>query len=404
LQEMGNPQQGMTYVHVAGTNGKGSTSLIIAEVLSRAGYRVGRFSSPHLHSYSERFTIDGRDIGEEVFQAILDGVEKHIQVMLSRGESHPTEFEVLTAVALQYFKNENVDLAVLEVGMGGSFDSTNVIIPLISVITGVDYDHTAFLGNSLEEIAANKSGIIKSGVPVIVGSMDKAALRVIAERAREMGADLHFSSEVQVSRIGIPALADQIINIESAAMTLSGIKFALLGNYQLSNLATAFTALNLIGKQGYRVDESSIRDSLAGLKIPVRLEILKCNPLVIADAAHNPQAARALKESLDTLLPGRSKVLVLGLVDDKDRDGILVPLGANTRATVVCRPKGLRGETWQEVTKRWRLIFPDIQVEEQESIAMAVARGMKLMEKDDYLLITGSFYVLDQACRIFNDN
>jgi len=401
---MGNPQQGMTCIHVAGTNGKGSTSLIIADVLSKAGYRVGRFSSPHLHSYFERFTLDGREIGEKDFQLILDGVEKHIRVMLERGESRPTEFEILTAVAFQFFKNEEVDMAVLEVGMGGSYDSTNVIIPLVSIITGVDYDHTAFLGNSLEEIAANKAGIIKSGVPVVVGPMDKAALRVIGRRARELGAKLHFSSEVRISREGFPVLAGQILNIESAAMKLTGLKFALLGNYQLSNLATALTALNLIREQGYRVDETSIRDSLAGLKIPVRMEVVKYAPLIIADAAHNPQAARALADSLNTLLPGRRKVLVLGLVDDKDRDGILVALGANTRATVVCRPVGPRGETWQEVARRWRQVFPDVQVEEQESIGRAVARGMELMEKDDYLLITGSFYVLDQASLILNDN
>jgi len=394
----------MTFVHVAGTNGKGSTSLIIADVLCRAGYRVGRFSSPHLHSYFERFTVDGREIGEEAFQSILDGVEQHIRMMLERGESHPTEFEILTAVAFQYFKNEKVDLAVLEVGMGGSFDSTNVIIPLVSVITGVDYDHTAFLGSSLEEIAANKAGIIKNRVPVVVGPMDKAASRVIALRARELEAEVHFSSEVRISRVGVPTLTKQILNIESAEMKLTGLKFSLLGNYQLSNLATAFTALNLINKQGYRVDESSIRDSLASLKIPARMEVIRHDPLIIADAAHNPQAARALADSFDALLPGQRKVLVLGLVDDKDRDGILAALGANTRATVVCRPAGPRGETWQDVTKQWRLIFPDIPVEEREIIGMAVNRGMELMEKDDYLLITGSFYVLDEACRIFNHN
>ncbi|MDD3363693.1 MAG: bifunctional folylpolyglutamate synthase/dihydrofolate synthase [Syntrophomonas sp.] len=401
LEEMGNPQQELKCVHVAGTNGKGSTSLIIADILIKAGYRVGRFSSPHLHSYFERFTIDGQEIGAEAFQSILDGIEKHIRVMLERDKLHPTEFEVLTAVAFQYFRDEGVDVAVLEVGMGGSYDSTNVIIPLVAVITGVDFDHTAYLGTSLEEIASNKAGIIKAGVPVVAGLMEEKAWRVVNNRARSMGAKLLESSQTRVSRVGNPNLQDQVINIEGIGISMQGVRFTLRGDYQLQNLATALTALQIIKEKGYRVEEQSIRGSLLNLKMPGRLEVIQQNPLVIADAAHNPQGAKALADSLDTLLPDRKKVLVLGLVNDKERDGIIQALGRNTRSAVVTRPQGPRGSAWKEVKARWQQVFPDIPVVEVESIPGAVARGLEMMQKDDYMVVTGSFYVLDQARRIF---
>jgi dihydrofolate synthase/folylpolyglutamate synthase len=398
---MGNPQQGLKCVHIAGTNGKGSTALIIADVLIKAGYRVGRFSSPHLHSYFERFTIDGQEIVAEVFQSILDGIEQHIRVMLERGELHPTEFEVLTAVAFQYFQDEGVDVAVLEVGMGGSYDSTNVIIPLVAVITGVDFDHMSYLGTSLEEIASNKAGIIKAGVPVVAGLMEEKAERVVSNRARSAGSQLLKSSQTRVSRVGNPELQNQVIDIEGIGISMQGVRFALRGDYQLQNLATALTALQVLQEKGYQVEEQSIRGSLLSLKLPGRLEVIQQNPLVIADAAHNPQGAKALADSLDTLWPDRKKVLVVGLVDDKERAGIIQVLGRNTRSAVVTRPQGPRGSAWQEVKVRWQQVFPNIPVVEIESIPEAVARGLEMMQKHDYMVITGSFYVLDQARRIF---
>ncbi|MDD4801816.1 MAG: cyanophycin synthetase, partial [Syntrophomonas sp.] len=320
-----------------------------------------------------------------------------------RGESHPTEFEVLTAAAFQYFQAEKVDIAVLEVGMGGTYDSTNVIIPLVSVISGVDFDHTSFLGSSLKEIAANKAGIIKKGVPVVVGQMDEEARMVISGRARNADAQIFASSEIKINRTGNSnnVLQDQFISITGMGISMEMVRFALRGNYQLCNLATAITALQVIKQKGFRLDEPSIRNALRSLVMPGRLEIISHNPLVIADAAHNPQGAKALADSLNTLCPDRQRVLVLGLVDDKERDGILMQLGKNTRLAVVTRPQGPRGKAWQEVEVRWKHIFPNIPVVAIESIPSAIDRGLEKMCKDDYLLITGSFYVLDQARRIF---
>ncbi|MCX5779439.1 MAG: bifunctional folylpolyglutamate synthase/dihydrofolate synthase [Firmicutes bacterium] len=404
LREMGDPQQGLQCLHIAGTNGKGSTSLMIAEILIASGYRVGRFTSPHLHSYLERFTINGQEISEPDFWSGLEEVAGHTQVMLQRGEAHPTEFEVLTAIAFRYFQQQGVDIVVLEVGMGGSYDSTNVIIPLLSVITGVDFDHTAYLGTSLAEIAGNKAGIIKTGVPVVVGQMGEEAWGAISRRAHALQAPLHRSSSIKIDLVEKADLDGQLLDIAGCGLQMSGVRLSLGGNYQRANLAVALTALQLMRGRGYRVEEASIRVALARLIMPGRFEVICRHPLVILDAAHNPQGARALADSLETLLPGRSKVLVLGLVDDKERDEIIRTLGSNTRAAIVTRPQGLRGENWLEVLARWQEIFPDIEVSAQVSIPEAVNAGLALLAGKAFLLITGSFYVLDQARMVFINN
>ena len=404
LHEMGDPQQLLHCIHIAGTNGKGSTSLMIAEILIAAGYRVGRFTSPHLHSYLERFTINGREISETEFWKGLEEVEGHIRVMLERGEAHPTEFEILTALAFQYFAQQRVDLVVLEVGMGGSYDSTNVVRPLLSVITGVDFDHTAYLGASLAEVASNKAGIIKAGIPVVAGEMAAEAGRVVSRQASSLGSPLYLSSSIKITLPEKPGLEEQLLDIAGCGLQLAGVRFSLGGIYQLKNLAVALTALQLIREMGYRVEEPSIRMGLASLHMPGRMEVVSRNPLVIVDAAHNPQGARALAASLEILLPGRLKVLVLGLVDDKERDEIVRALGPNTRAAVITRPQGPRGGNWLEVLERWQQIFPNTEVSAQESIPAAIQAGLALLTGQDYLVITGSFYVLDQARLVFINN
>ncbi|MEA4923798.1 MAG: folylpolyglutamate synthase/dihydrofolate synthase family protein [Syntrophomonadaceae bacterium] len=404
LQETGNPQLGLNYIHVAGTNGKGSTSLIIADILIKAGYRVGRFSSPHLHSYLERFTVNGQEISEKSFWPLLDGVEKGIASLLRQGGERPTEFEVLTAIAFEYFCNEKVDIAVLEVGMGGTYDSTNVITPLVSVITGVDYDHTAFLGNTLAEIAANKAGIIKPSVPVIVGMMADEPLAVITRQAASLGAPLYRGSEISITRSSAPTLEGQELDIAGKSWRMSNVQYSLRGDYQLKNLALALNTIEIMRTRGYRADESSIRQSLRSLFIPGRVEVVQSDPPVILDAAHNPQGARALADSLDNIFPHRQKILVFGLLDDKARDATIEPWGRSTRAAIITRPQGSRGGAWLQVHNRWQKIFPDIRVEAVENITDAVRKGLAMLSGTDYLVVTGSFYVLDEARRFLVDN
>lgn len=399
LELMDNPQNEYRCIHITGTNGKGSTSVITSNVLSWAGYRVGRFTSPHLHSYRERININDQMIDAGSLQQGLDKVEKWVNTMLSEGYDRPTEFEVLTALAFWYFKVQQVDIAVMEVGMGGLYDSTNVIIPEVSVITGIDIDHTNFLGAALEDIALNKAGIIKNGVPVVVGPMAQTCLGVIAQQAEKLDAELYSSAETLVSRLCTPTISGQIISIESAWLKLEKCNYTLLGDYQLTNLSTAVTALGILCHKGYEIEPEHVKNVLETLKMPGRLEILKQDPLAIVDVAHNPQGAQALNASLKTLLPGRRRVLVCGVLDDKDAEGILTNLGEDTRSIVITRPEGIRGRNWCRLKNIWQDIFPGKPCYCEEDIVKAVRLGCEQLKGDEYLLITGSFYVINQARR-----
>ncbi len=393
LREMGQPEKGLKTVHIAGTNGKGSTAFMLSAVLSQAGYRVGRFISPHIHSYRERFTINDTFIEEEEFLSYLAQVQKHIKNLSER----PTEFEILTAIALEYFRDKQVDLAILEVGMGGIYDSTNVIEPVVSVITGIDYDHTQYLGTSLEEIARNKAGIIKKKVPLVMGPVNLPAWQVIAARARELDSPLYPSSLAEVTREAQPSLEGQLLKLAFSGQVIDKVFLPSPAYYQLENLAVAFTALQVLKMAGFSWTEGDMKAALAKLRIPGRMEIVRINPPFILDAAHNPQAASVLASSLDDILPGKKKILVLGVLDDKDAQNILKPLGHNTRALVLSRPEGGRSKNWKRLKEDGLSLFPGADSYMEEDIIEAIKVGESLLKLGDYLLITGSFYLLDKA-------
>lgn len=401
MDELGNPQLAIPCVHVAGTNGKGSTSLLISAILASAGYRVGRFTSPHLHSYFERITINGQEISGCDFNHYLDVIDNCIARMRANGKEHPTEFEVLTAVAYQYFADQKVDIAVMETGLGGRYDSTNVIEPLLSVITSIDYDHTAVLGNTLEEIAYNKAGIIKRGVPAVIGPLPEPALRVVADYAADMQAPLYSSALSQVVVGERQTLTGQYVNIATPTHSLDQVWFSLPGAYQRENLACALTAISVLEGQGWKVTDQHILNALYDAYIPGRLEMVSREPLVLVDAAHNPHAARSMSRSLHDLLPDRDRVLVCGMVNDKDAWNTLKYLGQNTCRCVITRPKGERGSNWYRVYEAWKELFPEIPVQATENIVEAVEQGIHYLQDNQYMLVTGSFYVLDQARRYF---
>lgn len=400
LEEIGNPHRGLPCVHIAGTNGKGTTSLIIADVLAAAGYRTGRFISPHIHSYCERFTINGREISAKVLGEYLKRIEIKVQAMLDKGFAHPTEFEVLTALAFQYFRDENVDVMVLEVGMGGLYDSTNVVSPIVSVITSIDFDHTEFLGTAIEEIAANKAGIIKKGRPVVTGKIDDKALEVIKAKACQEGAPL-FIADMDKVKLLSSSLDGQLVDISLDGHELLGVSYSLLGQFQLQNLATAITAVQVLRSEGYNVRDENIIDALGSLKMPGRLEVLSRNPLVIADVAHNAHAARAIAASLGAMFGERKKVVVCGILDDKDAEETIREIGRNTRLFVITRPEGPRAANWQRIKEICQKECPQSEVILMEDIALAVETGKDSLKAGEYLLLTGSFYVLNRGRRVF---
>lgn len=402
---MGNPEQGIKYVHVAGTNGKGSTSHIIEKLLDVAGYKVGRFTSPHIHSYLERFTINGNTITAQALQIYIDEIEEIIRKTFPNDQARPTEFELLTALAIKWFKDNQVDIAIMEVGMGGLYDSTNVIIPEVSIITSIGLDHVEFLGTSIEEVAFNKAGIIKPGVPIVVGKVDDKAFKVIENKALEENAPLYNSSSLtKVIKKKSCSLLGYEVDILGPDYELANVIFSLPGYYQLENLATALTAVRILINKGYLISNEDIIKGLGSLKMPGRLEVVKNDPVVIVDVAHNPLAAKALDRSLNNLLPNQKRTLLCGIVDDKDAYSVLECLGQTASNCIITRPEGRRGENWLRLVPFWEELYPDKIVVAIEDIEEAVHYALKNIKPDEYLLICGSFYILDKARRIFTSS
>ena len=351
--------------------------------------------SPHICSYRERFCINGAMISATELKRYLEQVLALVERLLENGTDHPTEFEILTAIAFQYFQDQNVDIAVLEVGMGGLYDSTNVVIPQVSVISSIDYDHVQYLGDTLEKIALNKAGIIKTGIPVVIGRLPAAATSIIAEQAAMKKAPLYRNSEIQIIRLGEDREELSIYHPGAYHFTT---EFSLLGDFQLDNLATALTVIRLLDSRGFKVSSDDIKQALSMIKFPGRLQPISRDPLIIADAAHNPHGCSAVAASLERMWPGRKKILVTGMLDDKDADGALSELGKNTRAFIITRPQGERAGRWRRLAAAAKFRFPGALIIEEEDPIKAVEIGLGMLNQNEYMLISGSFYLLGKIC------
>lgn len=389
LQLLGDPHTKYPAVHIAGTKGKGSTTAMIESILCKAGYRTGLFTSPHLHTFRERIRVRGEMISQD---ALVEGVEG----IKPWAEQAPelTTFEVATALAFSYFARQGVEIAVVEVGLGGRLDATNVITPLLSVITPIGYDHTALLGRRLAQIAAEKAGIIKPGRPVVAAPQRPAALQVIRRVAREQGSPL-----LQVERDW--HWEKKWGDATGQSFTLhNSLQFPelwtpLLGRHQLQNTATAVAAVSELIQQGFSISTKHIGEGLAQVSWPARLEVLNRNPLLIVDGAHNVDAARAIMSSIAEDFPQRRLILVLGFSTDKDIRGILRILLRPARRIILTsaqHPRAARVEALQEQVKN--LGFSGDAVPQ---VASALDYALALADSQDLILVTGSLFVAAEA-------
>lgn len=320
LERMGRPHLRMPHIHVAGTNGKGSVCAMIASVLRAAGYGTGLYTSPHLVRFNERIRVDGESISDEELAALYLEVER-IEKGLPRP---PTFFEFTTALAFEHFKRKKVDISVLETGLGGRLDATNVVAPLVSVITRIDIEHTRYLGKTIEEIAAEKAGIIKPGHAVICGAMPDAARAVIRRIADERGAPLILVEDaVSIRRTG-PSLGGQKIRIDTSSAGYGAVLLPLIGQYQIENVALAVAALEYLNDSSpFVIDKAAMKKGLEAVRWPGRCQVLSEDPLVVLDVAHNPNGAAALAASLKEIAKGKDIGLVVGLLSDKDCHGVM---------------------------------------------------------------------------------
>jgi len=397
MEIMGDPHRKFRSVHVAGTNGKGSTSAFIASMLRSAGYRVGLYTSPHLVSFTERIRIDGVRIPEravvELAQRVREGY-RHASPGQAEAFS-PTFFEVATAIAFTYFAEEGVDIAVIEVGMGGRLDSTNVITPLASVVTNIDIEHVEFLGSTLAQIAAEKAGIIKPGVPVVTGVVQPEVIKVIEEEASAKNAALYRLSE-DFHAEPVSAQREQVFHYRGISVSYDTIRISMLGRYQVDNACLALATIECLRSAGLVVDESAARQGLAGAAWEGRLERVARDPDIYLDGAHNPASAKKLAAAVRDLKSSYARlILVIGILGDKDFQGIiseLVPLAAHV---IVTKPQYSRAMDVQSLAAKVRTLHGA--VDSDDTVAGAVARAREISSPDDLVLVTGSLYVVGDA-------
>ncbi|MDD4237625.1 MAG: bifunctional folylpolyglutamate synthase/dihydrofolate synthase [Desulfotomaculaceae bacterium] len=394
LSRLGNPHQQLKIIHVGGTNGKGSTTAMLAAILQKAGYRVGTFTSPHLHSYTERFQINGVNIPEASIAALIYELRPHLDAMVAEGFEHPTEFEVATAGAFLYFSREKIDYLVLEVGLGGAIDSTNVAMPLVSVITNVAFDHMDYLGYTIREIAGVKAGIIKPGVPVVTAA-EGEGLEVIKEVSRKNNCRLiRLGQDVTWEHISL-SQEKQRFTIRGLRGVYENLTLYLIGRHQQINAATAVAAAELLMELGVSISAAAVRYGLAATRWPGRLEIMRREPLVLIDGAHNFDGARALRLALEETFPGRSIVLMIGMLGDKERARVAAELAPLARAVVVTRPNSPRAGNWQELAREAERYTPEVYV--IEDIGEALNMALSLAGPGEMVCVTGSLYMLAEA-------
>ena len=381
LARLGNPQRAFRSIHIAGTNGKGSVTAMVDAVLRRAGHRSSRYTSPHLVDLSERFVIDGRPVTADDLRRSAADVRASIEALIAEGtlSGQPTFFEATTAMAFDLFRNARVEFAVVEVGLGGRLDSTNVIDPVVTAITSIDFDHQKYLGDTLAEIAAEKAGIIKPGVPVIVGRMTPEAYDVIARIAGERKAAL------------IPA--------DNTPAAYGSIRVGLRGEHQVANANVAIGILESIERLGVVIGKQAIVDGLAKVDWPGRLDhrTLPDGREIVLDAAHNPAGARALASYLRSL-GGDKPTLVFGAMRDKDVDGMLMALLPQIGRVLVTKPSNARAADPDELVARIRALAPSLQVDVVASPhdAVSVATHSSVLT-----VVAGSIFLLGDIMQEF---
>ena len=396
MEVTGNPHARIRTVHVAGTNGKGSTSALLAGILTAAGFRVGLYTSPHLISFPERIRIDGRQIPEdkvvELAQQIRSGYA-------GEAEMRPTFFEVTTTIAFAWFAQEQVDIAVIEVGMGGRLDATNVITPLVSVITNIGIEHTEYLGTTLAEIAAEKAGIIKPGIPVVTAEGQPEAAAVIERTAAVKGARV-IRLEREFRAENVSSGAEGAFDYRGMSASYQGLRLCMLGRHQVDNACLALAAIECLRDCGMDIGEGALRRGLERTQWEGRMERVWQKPDIYLDGAHNPASAKRLAETIRALLPAyRRLVLVIGILGDKDLRAIAAEIVPLAGLVVATRPEYSRALDVQTLAAELRKLHGSVL--SAETVGEAVQTARDRASEDDLILVTGSLYVVGDARALF---
>lgn len=394
LHRLGDPQNKLKFIHIAGTNGKGSTAAMLASVLQAAGYRTGLYTSPYITCFNERMQVDGRMIDDDELAQITQELRPHAEAM----EDHPTEFELVTAIAMVYFARHACDIVVLEVGLGGALDSTNVISqPEVAVICNIGLDHTEVLGDTLEKIAQAKAGIIKGG-DVVIYRGQASVEQVFSDACARTGARLHradFDAIVPVSA----ALDGQVFDYGARKALL----LPLLGAHQLKNAAVVLTTVDVLIARGWHISEQALREGLRTVRWPGRFELLRREPIFIVDGGHNPQCMASLAENLKTYLAGRPITALTGVMADKDYSDmyrIVAPYISRYVTVTPDNPRALRAEALAETLRVYGK--PVIAC---PTVAEGVAEALRQTGSGEAVVAFGSLYMVgDIRAAVLTEN
>jgi len=388
LSRLGNPQKSYPTIVIAGTNGKGSTAAMTASILHSAGYRVGLYTSPHLVDVRERIVVDGRKISRRDFSRTIAYVRNYV-------EQPVTYFEFLTAVAFLHFRNRKIDIAVLEVGLGGRLDATNVCKPLVSVITNIAYDHMTYLGDSLESIAREKAGIIKQNGVCVTAAKQKNVLRVFQDVCRRRRAEMYcLGRDVKIRK-----QKDGFFTYQGLNRKLKDLTVPLRGEHQLSNAALALAVIERCERKGFRIEDQAICEGLARTIWEARLEILQKNPLLVLDGAHNPAGIDALCRSLKKDFSYRRMIIIFGALADKDYRKMLGKIAPLASKIVLTQIKTKRAVPVNRLLESADQVGCAAMV--TENVRQAIERALAMARKGDLICATGSFYLAGEIKQLF---
>ncbi|WP_238918318.1 folylpolyglutamate synthase/dihydrofolate synthase family protein [Clostridium sp. YIM B02555] len=399
LELLGSPHKKLKLIHIAGTNGKGSTTAMVTKILRGAGYKVGMYTSPYLEEFEERIQINGENINKDRLVDLLEKVKVVIERVVEEGYEHPTEFEIITALMFLHFYNEKVDYAVIEVGLGGRLDSTNVIVPKVSVITSISLDHVNILGDSLQAIAKEKAGIIKENVPLILYPQEKEVEEVILKVAEEKKSRVYLvkKEDSRLLNINNDELYQEV-QVKSNKNTYS-VKLPLLGEHQIINLSVALNVIEALYEiENIIINRELIEKSLEDVKWIGRLEVLGKKPAIVIDGAHNIDGIKALRRNVEKYFKYNKLYLLLGILADKQVKEMVKEITPIAEKVYALTPHSERAELSEDLKKEILEFNPN--VVSLESYEEAFFSAVNEAEKDDLILISGSLYMVGDMRKI----
>ena len=395
LRLIGNPQENLKVIHIAGTNGKGSISTMLNAVLSKSGYKTGLYTSPFLEKFNERIKINGIDISNEDIAYYVSVVKDKIDIMIKNNFPHPTEFEIITAAALLYFKEKDVDIVILEVGLGGRLDATNVVNnPLISVIASISFDHVEQLGNTLKKIAYEKGGIIKTNSNVVIYPSDKEAVDELIKISKEKNASFYLPKKEDIELIESSFDGSKIKYRKTNPFRINEFKLSLLGKNQVYNALTVLQTLEVLYSLGYKIKKEDILTALENIHFNGRFEIFSKNPIIILDGGHNKEGIESFVNNLNLYFEDKKIILFFGMLADKDIDSSLKKLLPKAEKIYTVTPNNNRALSSKDMYEKIKQIDKNAHV----SYITDTSKSIELIEKDsEYIYaFVGSLYLIGE--------